>query len=80
MASSTEPKSQEDGSENMYNVEEDDESDVDHFSKVKPHLLRTPSILNAIIDQIHPDIIAKSVKNSKKKKIIRLLSDHINRI
>lgn len=66
MASSTEPKSpinEEDSSENTYNVEEDDDdSDIDHFSKVKPHLLRTPSILNAIIDQIHPDIIAKSVK------------------
>ncbi|CAF0861006.1 unnamed protein product [Adineta steineri] len=63
MSSSTEPKppmNEEDGTEKAYNVEEDDVSETDHFSRVKPHLLKTPSILNAIVDQIHPDIIAKS--------------------
>lgn len=64
MASATEPKlpiNEEEAAENVYNVEEDDDSDTDHFSKVKPRLIKTPSVLNAIIDQIHPDIIAKSV-------------------
>lgn len=65
MSTSTEPKSptsEEDESEKTYSVEEEeeDESESDHFSRMKPHILRTPSILNAIIDQIHPDIIAKS--------------------
>jgi len=60
MSISTEPKTPT-NEENTYNVEEDDESETDHFSRVKPDLLRTPSILNAIIDQIHPDIIAKFV-------------------
>jgi ubiquinone/menaquinone biosynthesis C-methylase UbiE len=60
--SSTEPKSPEEESESVYSVEEDDddESDTDRFSRIKPTLLKTPSILNAIIDQIHPEIIAKS--------------------
>ncbi len=66
MSSSTEPKlptNEEDESENAYSVEEDDEeSETDHFSRVKPHLFKTPSILNAIIDQIHPDIISKFIK------------------
>jgi hypothetical protein len=60
MSTSTEPKTPAE-EENVYNVEEDDESETDHFSGVKPHLLRTPSLLNAIIDQIHPDVIAKFV-------------------
>jgi hypothetical protein len=69
MASSTEPKSptnEEEGSENAYSVEEDDddESYTDHFARIKPSLLKTPSILNAIIDQIHPDIISKFVKDA----------------
>jgi hypothetical protein len=65
MSTSTEPKpltNEEDDSETTYSVEEDDESETDQFSRMKPHLIRTPSILNAIIDQIHPDIIAKFVK------------------
>lgn len=65
MSTSTEPKpttNEENESEKTYSVEEEDnESEHDHFSRVKPHLLKTPSILNAIIDQIHPDIIAKFV-------------------
>jgi ubiquinone/menaquinone biosynthesis C-methylase UbiE len=60
MSSAAEPKSPEEDSENAYSVEEDDESDIDDFARVKPNLIKTPSILNAIIDQIHPDIIAKS--------------------
>jgi hypothetical protein len=77
MSASTEPKSptnekdesensynvgRDDESESAYSVEEEDESDTDHFAHVKPHFLKTPSVLNAIIDQIHPDIIAKFVK------------------
>lgn len=66
MSTSTKPKppmneDDDDESVKTYSVEEDDESESDHFSRVKPHLLKTPSILNAIIDQIHPDIIAKFV-------------------
>jgi SAM-dependent methyltransferase len=34
---------------------------VDHFSRAKKNILRTPSILNAIVEQIHPDIMAKFV-------------------
>ncbi|UJR15926.1 hypothetical protein I4U23_002846 [Adineta vaga] len=66
MASSTEPKSLENQgneTEATYSVEEeeeDDTSETDHFSRMKPKLLHTPSILNAIIDQIHPDVISKS--------------------
>jgi hypothetical protein len=44
-----------------YSVEEDDESETDDFARVKPHILRTPSVLNAIVEQIHPDIISKFV-------------------
>ena len=66
MSSSTEPKSpvnEQDETETTYSVneEEDDGSDTDRFSRVKPKLLKTPSVLNAIIDQIHPDVIAKFV-------------------
>ena len=61
MSSSTLPKNEE--LESVYSVEEDDESETDHFSRMKPHIIRTPSILNSIIDQIHPDIIAKFVNN-----------------
>jgi hypothetical protein len=66
MSSSTEPKpvvNEEDEIRTEYSVEEDeaDASDTDQFSHVKPNLLKTPSILNAIVDQIHPDIIAKFV-------------------
>lgn len=46
--------------ETRYSVQEDDEDEEnDQFSRIKPKILKTPSILNAIIDQIHPDIIAK---------------------
>jgi hypothetical protein len=64
MSTSAEPKpsrNEEDESEKPYCVVEDDEFETDHFPRVKPHLLKTPSVLNAIIDQIHPDIIAKFV-------------------
>jgi len=62
---STEPKSNSIDEETRYSVTEDDdeeqsESENDQFSQIKPRLLKTPSILNAIIDQIHPEIIAKS--------------------
>lgn len=68
MSSSTEPKTptteiniEGEDSQSNYNVEEDDESEKDHFSNAKTKFLRTPSILNAIIEQIHPEIIAKYV-------------------
>lgn len=67
MASSTEPKpvaGEKDDGEHVYSVDEDnddDASDTDHFARVKPTLLKTPSVLNAIVDQIHPEIIAKFV-------------------
>ena len=70
MSSSTEPKpilNDEETSETAYRVEEDDDdngeveghSTPDHFSHVRPSLLKTPSVLNAIIDQIHPEIVAR---------------------
>ncbi len=65
MSTSTKPKpptNEETDSEKTYSVEEeDDESEGGHFPRVKPKLMKTPSILNTIIDQIHPDIIAKFV-------------------
>ncbi len=64
MSSSTQPKpptNEEDESESTYSVEEDDESETDHFSRAKPHFRKIPSVLNVIIDQIHPDIIAKLI-------------------
>lgn len=71
MSSSTEPKSpinEAEDSDSVYNVEEEEnERDNDQFSKIKPRLLKTPSILNAIIDQIHPDIIAKFVEFPSRK-------------
>jgi hypothetical protein len=69
MSTSTEPKlttNEEDESVKVYSVEEDEESDTDHFSRIKPTLLKTPSVLNEIIDQIHPDIIAKFVFIKRK--------------
>ena len=76
---STEPKTttnDEDTAESVYSVEEDDsderESETDAFSRVKPSLLKTPSVLNAIIDQIHPDILAKFVD-----RLFFLPADHI---
>ena len=69
--SSTEPKTTDENvSETVYNVtdedQEENDSDVDQFSRIKPRLLKTPSVLNAIIDQIHPDILAKYLINMKK--------------
>ena len=65
MSTSTEPKpstNEETESEKTYSVEEeDDDSEGGHFPRVKPSLMKTPSILNSIIDQIHPDVIAKFV-------------------
>ncbi len=64
MSTSTEPKQymdDEDEEGKTYSVEEEDESETDDFARVKPHILRTPSILNAIVEQIHPDIISKFV-------------------
>ena len=66
MSSSTEPKSpvnERDDTETAYSVneEEEDGSEMDSFSRVKPKLLKTPSVLNAIVDQIHADVIAKFV-------------------
>lgn len=50
--------------ETAYSVEEDDDDDGqstrDHLSRARPSLLKTPSVLNAIIDQIHPEIVARS--------------------
>ncbi|CAF0791657.1 unnamed protein product [Rotaria sp. Silwood1] len=63
MSTATEPKTpttEREDSETSYSVEEENESDTDHFAFAKAKLLRTSSVLNAIIDQIHPDIIAKS--------------------
>lgn len=56
----TADKSESEEVKSVYSVEEDDDLESDHFSRMKPHLIRTPSILNTIIDQIHPDVIAKS--------------------
>ena len=66
MSSSTEPKSpvnERNDTEAAYSVneEEEDGSEMDSFSRVKPKLLKTPSVLNAIVDQIHADVIAKFV-------------------
>lgn len=72
MSTSTEPKpptNEENESEKTYCVQEEDESESDHFSRMKPHILRTPSILNTIIDQIHPDIIAKLVRKNSLNRI-----------
>lgn len=83
---STEPKSNPTDEETRYSVTEDDEeeqseSENDQFSRIKPKLLKTPSILNAIIDQIHPEIIAKFVVLKTDVKIISCcFSGHINRI
>ncbi|CAF2154571.1 unnamed protein product [Rotaria magnacalcarata] len=63
MSNSTEPKTptvESNDSERNYNVEEDDNSDVDHFSRAHKSILRTPGILDATVEQIHPDIMAKS--------------------
>ena len=69
MSSSTDPKptsNDEETSEIAYSVEEEDDDDVadgqstpDHFAGVRPSLLKMPSVLNAIIDQIHPEIVAR---------------------
>mgnify|MGYP006892784492 CR=1 FL=1 len=56
----TTDKSEGEEAKSVYSVEEeDDDQDSDHFSRMKPHFIRTPSILNTIIEQIHPDVIAK---------------------
>lgn len=65
MASSTESKpiiNDEDTSDSIYSVEEEqieNETDTDQFARAKTKALRTPSVLNAIVDQLHPDIVAK---------------------
>ena len=61
MSTSTEAKPSRNGQNDVekdYTVEEY-ESEMDKFSKAKANFLRTPSVLNKIIDQIHPEIIAK---------------------
>lgn len=73
---STEPKSNSIDEETRYSVTEDDdeeqsESENDQFSQIKPKLLKTPSILNEIIDQIHPEIIAKFVVLKSDVNIVR---------
>ncbi|CAF3322330.1 unnamed protein product [Rotaria socialis] len=63
MSNSTEPKTptvESNDSERNYNVEEEDNSDVDHFSWAKKNVLSTPSVLDTIVEQIHPDIMARS--------------------
>ncbi|CAF3452438.1 unnamed protein product [Rotaria sp. Silwood2] len=63
MSTGTEPKistAEQDDTDTTYSVEEEEELDTDHFAGAKTKILRTSSVLNAIIDQIHPEIIAKS--------------------
>ena len=63
MSTSTEAKpstNEQNDVDKDYSVEEY-ESETDKFSKAKTNFLRTPSVLNKIINQIHPEVIAKLV-------------------